>query len=208
MAFISSRKIRNEVGVEIKNFQGLHPRFQPRLAIVQAGSRPDSSTYVRMKIKAAEEVGIKINHIQLSGDADVDEIVSVVNQLNADASVSGILVQLPLGPHVGAAGERIVTEAVSPEKDVDGFVNSMCLVPSELTEMNVQFQHIQYRSSVISCIGSLSRALYSRRCNQAFGRSQSYNCWSSRRRHWSQRYRWKPSLRAPSKQRRHSYSMS
>ncbi|KAJ3492354.1 hypothetical protein NLI96_g18 [Meripilus lineatus] len=116
-----AKKIRNEVGVEIKNFQGLHPRFQPRLAIVQAGSRPDSSTYVRMKIKAAEEVGIKINHIQLSGDADVDEIVSVVNQLNADASVSGILVQLPLGPHVGAAGERIVTEAVSPEKDVDGF---------------------------------------------------------------------------------------
>ena len=75
-----------------------------------------------MKAKAAEEVGIGLNHITLQEKATVEEVVSVVKELNDDASVSGILVQLPLGPHVGPNGERTVTEAVSPEKDVDGSV--------------------------------------------------------------------------------------
>jgi methylenetetrahydrofolate dehydrogenase (NADP+) / methenyltetrahydrofolate cyclohydrolase / formyltetrahydrofolate synthetase len=87
---------------------------------VQAGVRPDSSVYVRMKIKAAEEIGILHNHITLPTQATVDEIVDVVKKLNCDETVSGILVQLPLGDHISADGERIVTEAISPEKDVDG----------------------------------------------------------------------------------------
>jgi methylenetetrahydrofolate dehydrogenase (NADP+)/methenyltetrahydrofolate cyclohydrolase/formyltetrahydrofolate synthetase len=73
-----------------------------------------------MKIKAAEEVGIHHKHIALPFEATVDEIVDVVKKLNNDDTVSGILVQLPLGDHIGVNGERIVTEAVSPEKDVDG----------------------------------------------------------------------------------------
>jgi methylenetetrahydrofolate dehydrogenase (NADP+) / methenyltetrahydrofolate cyclohydrolase / formyltetrahydrofolate synthetase len=87
---------------------------------VQAGARPDSNVYVRMKTKAAEEVGILHKHITLPAEATVDEIVDVVKKLNDDNTVSGILVQLPLGDHISAHGERIVTEAVSPEKDVDG----------------------------------------------------------------------------------------
>lgn len=75
-----------------------------------------------MKAKAAEEVGINFNHIILPENATVEEVVSVVKNLNDDESVSGVLVQLPLGPHVGPDGERTVTEAVSPEKDVDGSV--------------------------------------------------------------------------------------
>ena len=82
--------------------------------------RPDSIVYVRMKMKAAEEVGIHHKHIALPAEATVDEVVDVVKKLNNDDTVSGILVQLPLGDHIGADGERIVTEAVSPEKDVDG----------------------------------------------------------------------------------------
>jgi methylenetetrahydrofolate dehydrogenase (NADP+)/methenyltetrahydrofolate cyclohydrolase/formyltetrahydrofolate synthetase len=73
-----------------------------------------------MKMKAAEEVGIRHKHITLSAEATVDEIVDIVKKLNNDNTVSGILVQLPLGDHIGADGERIVTEAVNPEKDVDG----------------------------------------------------------------------------------------
>jgi len=75
-----------------------------------------------MKAKAAEEVGITLNHIPFPESATVEEVVSVIKKLNDDASVSGILVQLPLGPHVGPDGERTVTEAVNPEKDVDGSV--------------------------------------------------------------------------------------
>jgi methylenetetrahydrofolate dehydrogenase (NADP+)/methenyltetrahydrofolate cyclohydrolase/formyltetrahydrofolate synthetase len=73
-----------------------------------------------MKMKAAEEVGIRHQHISLPAEATVDEIVDIVKKLNNDNTVSGILVQLPLGDHIGPDGERIVTEAVSPEKDVDG----------------------------------------------------------------------------------------
>jgi methylenetetrahydrofolate dehydrogenase (NADP+)/methenyltetrahydrofolate cyclohydrolase/formyltetrahydrofolate synthetase len=91
---------------------------------VQAGARPDSTVYVRMKIKAAEEVGILYKHITLPVEATVDEIVDVVQKLNSDDAVSGIIVQLPLGDHIGPDGERTVTEAISPEKDVDGYAGS------------------------------------------------------------------------------------
>ena len=114
------RSIRDEVAGKIKSLQSQYPRFRPSLAIIQAGARPDSSVYVRMKAKAAEEVGIEFKHVKVPEEADVAEIVDIVKKLNEDESVSGILVQLPLGPHVGADGERTVTEAVSPEKDVDG----------------------------------------------------------------------------------------
>ena len=90
--------------------------------IVQAGARPDSSVYVRMKAKAAEEVGIKFKHVSLPAEATVEEVVETVKKLNDDEQTSGILVQLPLGDHVNADGERKVTEAVSIEKDVDGCV--------------------------------------------------------------------------------------
>jgi methylenetetrahydrofolate dehydrogenase (NADP+)/methenyltetrahydrofolate cyclohydrolase/formyltetrahydrofolate synthetase len=73
-----------------------------------------------MKAKAAEEVGIKFRHITLPEEASVDEVVQTVETLNHDESISGILVQLPLGPHVDSAGERRVTEAVRHDKDVDG----------------------------------------------------------------------------------------
>ncbi|EEB91105.1 hypothetical protein MPER_10594 [Moniliophthora perniciosa FA553] len=74
-----------------------------------------------MKAKAAEEVGIKYRHVALPAEASVEEIIDVVKNLNDDDTVSGVLVQLPLGDHVTPEGERLVTEAVSPEKDVDGF---------------------------------------------------------------------------------------
>ncbi|KAF7294927.1 FTHFS-domain-containing protein [Mycena indigotica] len=116
-----AKTIRDGVAAKIAAKQAQFPRFQPQLAIVQAGERPDSSVYVRMKAKAAEEVGIKFRHVALPATSSVDEVIATVKQLNADDQVSGILVQLPLGEHVSPEGERLVTEAVSPEKDVDGF---------------------------------------------------------------------------------------
>ncbi|KAI0256698.1 P-loop containing nucleoside triphosphate hydrolase protein [Lactifluus subvellereus] len=116
-----AKSIRDEIAQRINTLKSRYPRFQPQLTIVQAGARPDSSLYVRMKTKAAEEVGILAKHITLPLESTVDEVVDVVKKLNSDNTVSGILVQLPLGDHISADGERIVTEAISPEKDVDGF---------------------------------------------------------------------------------------
>lgn len=116
----SVRSIRESVAEKIRAKQTVFPRFQPQLAIVQAGERPDSSTYVRMKAKAAEQVGIKFRHINVPIESSADHIINLVQNLNTDENVSGILVQLPLGDHITTADERLVTEAVSPEKDVDG----------------------------------------------------------------------------------------
>ncbi|KAG2113712.1 tetrahydrofolate dehydrogenase/cyclohydrolase, partial [Suillus clintonianus] len=98
-----------------------YPQFQPQLVVVQAGERPDSTTYIRMKAKAAEEVSIKFNHVTFPETATAEEIIQVVKKLSDDDAVGGVLVQLPLGPNVNADDTRAVTEAVSPEKDVDGF---------------------------------------------------------------------------------------
>ncbi|KAG9010704.1 tetrahydrofolate synthase [Tulasnella sp. JGI-2019a] len=116
-----AKSIREEVSDRISSLRARYPRFHPHLVIIQAGARPDSTTYVKMKAKAAAEVGMRYTHVSLEANATVEEIVEVVRKLNGDDDVSGILVQLPLGEHVNAEGERKVTEAVSPEKDVDGF---------------------------------------------------------------------------------------
>lgn len=115
-----SRSIRQGVTDRIKSLQANYPRFQPQLAVVQVGDRPDSTTYIRMKSKAADEVGIKFEHVKIAADAEVDDIIRVVERLNNDDKVSGVLVQLPLGDHIKVDGERRVTEAISPQKDVDG----------------------------------------------------------------------------------------
>lgn len=116
-----AKSVRDGVALRIKSMQATYPRFQPQLVIVQAGQRPDSTVYVKMKAKAAEEVGIKFRHIAIPAETGVQSIVDIVKKLNDEEQVSGILVQLPLGDHVTPEEERLVTEAVSPEKDVDGF---------------------------------------------------------------------------------------
>ncbi|KAF9532986.1 FTHFS-domain-containing protein [Crepidotus variabilis] len=116
-----SKSIREDVAQHIQATQQKYPRFRPQLAVVQAGERPDSTTYIRMKARAAEQVGIQFKHIQVSSEATAEDIVKTVQELNADEAVNGILVQLPLGDAISSAGERLVTEAVSPQKDVDGF---------------------------------------------------------------------------------------
>lgn len=76
-----------------------------------------------MKLKAAAEAGIKTTLVVLGGKEDgitEDEVLKEVQRLNDDDSVHGVLVQLPLSDDIGRDGERRITEAVSPSKDVDG----------------------------------------------------------------------------------------
>lgn len=80
-----------------------------------------------MKLKAAAEAGIKTTLVQLGTAQDgvgEQDVMAEVERLNADADVHGIIVQLPLSDEIGRDGERRITEAVSPEKDVDGCVQS------------------------------------------------------------------------------------
>jgi methylenetetrahydrofolate dehydrogenase (NADP+)/methenyltetrahydrofolate cyclohydrolase len=90
----------------------------PTLVAVLMGDDPASETYVEMKRRDCEEVGIDGRVREVDGDASQDELLDVVDELNADPDVDGVIVQLPLPDHVD---ERAALRAVDPAKDVDGF---------------------------------------------------------------------------------------
>jgi hypothetical protein len=104
-----------------------------------------------MKTKAAEEVGILYQHITLPIEATMDEIVDVVKKLNGDDTVSGIIVQLPLGDHISPEEERTVTEAVSPEKDVDGYAQPCPIAARTHVMCGNQIPCVQHRPPIFSC---------------------------------------------------------
>ncbi|KAJ4419242.1 tetrahydrofolate synthase [Gnomoniopsis sp. IMI 355080] len=113
-----AKRIRANLNAEIQEKKNINPRYIPSLKIIQVGDRSDSSTYVRMKLKAAEEAGISCELIHLPAEVTEAELLQQINKLNHDHSVHGILVQLPVPKHIS---EYTITEAVLPEKDVDGF---------------------------------------------------------------------------------------
>ncbi|GMM34146.1 hypothetical protein DASC09_014710 [Saccharomycopsis crataegensis] len=115
-----SASIRSQLSQEIAAIKAKSPSFAPQLVVVQVGARPDSSVYVRMKRKAAEEVGIIFQHIDLPESIDQDALLARIDSLNQDSAVHGIIVQLPLPDHLDP---QAITNAVSPEKDVDGFTS-------------------------------------------------------------------------------------
>ncbi|KAL2171590.1 hypothetical protein VTG60DRAFT_2423 [Thermothelomyces hinnuleus] len=113
-----ARKVRERLQAQIAEKKAINPRFQPCLKIIQVGDRSDSSTYVRMKLKAAEECGIACELIKFDETATEAELIARIVALNNDPAVHGILVQLPLPKHIS---EYNVTSTVASEKDVDGF---------------------------------------------------------------------------------------
>ena len=90
----------------------------PGLAAVLVGDNPASSTYVRMKGKACDEAGLYHETVRLSAEATEAELLELIDRLNADQKIHGILVQLPLPKHIDA---QRVLHRVCPGKDVDGF---------------------------------------------------------------------------------------
>lgn len=118
---IDGREISAQVRAEIAqgvNALGATHSVTPGLAAVLVGDDPASAIYVRNKGKACEEVGIYSEIFALSADTSQSELLNLVSQLNDDPKFHGILVQLPLPPQIN---ERVVTLAIDPAKDVDGF---------------------------------------------------------------------------------------
>jgi methylenetetrahydrofolate dehydrogenase (NADP+)/methenyltetrahydrofolate cyclohydrolase len=90
----------------------------PGLAVVLVGNNPASRIYVSNKVKACEEIGIRSIRLDLPESIDTGTLVETIEGLNADPAIHGILVQLPLPPHIDM---RRVLETISVRKDVDGF---------------------------------------------------------------------------------------
>ena len=114
---IVSAKLRDEIASKVVDFKAKYGGA-PGLAVIVVGDDPASAVYVRNKHKACLEVGITSYQIELPGDISEDELISKIDELNADDSVNGILVQLPLPRSIN---EEHVINRISPEKDVDAF---------------------------------------------------------------------------------------
>ncbi len=110
-------RIRAEVAAQVAAMQSAHG-IRPGLATVLVGDDAPSQSYVRMKHKACEELGIASFRHELPADATQAQVEGLVAELNADPRVHGILVQLPMPKHLN---EEAVLNKISIEKDVDGF---------------------------------------------------------------------------------------
>jgi methylenetetrahydrofolate dehydrogenase (NADP+)/methenyltetrahydrofolate cyclohydrolase len=110
-------EIKREVAAEVSRLKDEHG-IVPRLAAVLVGDDPASAVYVRNKVRACDEVGIASEQIPLPASTSTEKLLSVVNELNQNDDVDGILVQLPLPKEIDDA---VIIEAIDPEKDVDAF---------------------------------------------------------------------------------------
>ena len=112
-----AQSVRSEVKRRVAERVELGQR-RPGLAVILVGEDPASSVYVNSKRKACDEVGFLSKSYDLPERTSQDELLQLIDSLNADTEVDGILVQLPLPDHIN---ESIIIERITPFKDVDGF---------------------------------------------------------------------------------------
>lgn len=118
---IDGKKVSELVKAELKEkIFSFHQKngFVPGLATVLVGANPASQVYIKNKNKSCVDVGMKSFHHPLEEKTSEEDLLSLIHTLNNDPSVHGILVQLPLPPHISSDK---VLEAIAPQKDVDGF---------------------------------------------------------------------------------------
>ena len=112
----TAKAIRDEARVDVAAL--VARGIQPGLSVVLVGDDPASAVYVKAKGRACEEAGMRSDTIRLSGATTRSELLAVVERLNADPGVHGILVQMPLPKQIDP---QAVIQAIDPRKDVDGF---------------------------------------------------------------------------------------
>ncbi|AMM93807.1 bifunctional methylenetetrahydrofolate dehydrogenase/methenyltetrahydrofolate cyclohydrolase FolD [Peribacillus simplex] len=111
-----AESVRQEMSKEVQQLR--EKNIVPGLAVILVGDNQASQTYVRHKQKACEDLGMHSVLIKKPAELSQEELIQSIDELNQDDSIHGILVQLPLPGHIQ---EKAIIEAISPEKDVDGF---------------------------------------------------------------------------------------
>ena len=121
-----STQIKDELKAEVTELKA--KGITPCLAVIQVGNDPASCVYVNNKKKACSYIGIESLSYELEEQISQEELLTIIDELNHNEMVNGILVQLPLPKHID---ENTVIHAIAPEKDVDGFhpetVGNMCI---------------------------------------------------------------------------------
>jgi methylenetetrahydrofolate dehydrogenase (NADP+) / methenyltetrahydrofolate cyclohydrolase len=112
-----SGRVQDEIAIEVEKLKASGSKI-PHLAAVLVGEDGASRTYVNAKVKACERVGFGSSLVKLDSDISEADLLAEIEKLNNDADIDGFIVQLPLPKHIN---EQKVTEAIAPEKDVDGF---------------------------------------------------------------------------------------
>lgn len=117
---IDGKRISREIKDELKERVAAYKEegIEIALAVIQVGQDPASTVYVGNKKKACEYIGIRSEAYELPEETTEGELLELISRLNQDASIYGILVQLPLPEHID---EDHIIQAIAPEKDVDGF---------------------------------------------------------------------------------------
>jgi len=117
MKIINGKKIADRILADLKK-EIKKKKLKPSLAVILVGDNPVSLLYVQKKEQAAQKIGIEIRKYNLSKQTSEKEILEIIDSLNQDSQINGILVQLPLPKNISA--DRII-QAIAPQKDVDGF---------------------------------------------------------------------------------------
>ena len=116
---LSGREVRDTLTPELtKRIRALP--FTPALAVIQVGDRPDSTSYIKAKKTFADKVGVKMKHIQVPENTLPEPLTKIIEQCNADKTVQGIVVQLPLS--AGLDREAVIN-AIDPGKDTDALTS-------------------------------------------------------------------------------------
>ncbi|SCU93085.1 LAME_0F02586g1_1 [Lachancea meyersii CBS 8951] len=113
-----AKSIRDEAFQKIEQIKAKIPAFNPTLKIFQVGARPDSSAYVRMKLKASKESGVHCDVEKLPENITEAELLNKIEAVNQNDAIHGLLIQLPLPKHLD---ETRITNSALATKDVDGF---------------------------------------------------------------------------------------
>lgn len=113
----TSNKIKEDIAVEVKSLIEKGAK-RPHLSAILVGENGASMTYVNAKIKDCEKVGFDSSLVRLPENVSQEELLNKINELNANPEIDGYIVQLPLPKHID---EQVVTQAIDPTKDVDGF---------------------------------------------------------------------------------------
>lgn len=126
--------------------------FVPTIAIIQLGNRADSNSYVKSKKVFAQKVGVKEIHVSLAENTTQDELVETVKKYNTDDSVNGIIVQLPLPPHINS---EIVLNQINPKKDIDGLNCDTKFLPATARGIKelIKFYKIELAGKKVTVVG-------------------------------------------------------